>query len=191
MEASLALGSYFGRPFLKASRCRLVERAAQPTAAGIATRRRACALRITPRFACWKACSNTSAPRRRAPTRFSQTVSQGRGEVRSHRSGPSPRREYLLARGLFRRLSTGEVANPEFLKFAYPPRYHYDILRALDYFKTAAAQAAARRDVQADVQSDNTRDLNKTSSPIRALMCVSAKPCKSSKAAANPTVAGS
>lgn len=62
--------------------------------------------------------------------------------------------EYLLARGLFRRLSTGEVANPEFLQFAYPPRYHYDVLRAFDYFKAAAAQAAARRDVQADVQSD-------------------------------------
>jgi hypothetical protein len=45
--------------------------------------------------------------------------------------------EYLLKRALFRRLSTGEVANPEFLKFAYPPRYHYDVLRALDYFRDA------------------------------------------------------
>jgi hypothetical protein len=45
--------------------------------------------------------------------------------------------EYLLERGLFRRLSTGEIANPAFLKFAYPPRYHYDVLRALDYFRDA------------------------------------------------------
>ena len=45
--------------------------------------------------------------------------------------------EYLLQRSLFRRLSTGEVANPEFLKFAFPPRYHYDVLRALDYFRAA------------------------------------------------------
>ena len=45
--------------------------------------------------------------------------------------------EYLLKRALFRRLSTGEVANPEFLQFAFPPRYHYDILRALDYFRAA------------------------------------------------------
>jgi hypothetical protein len=45
--------------------------------------------------------------------------------------------EYLLKRGLFRRLSTGEVANPEFLQFAFPPRYHYDVLRALDYFRAA------------------------------------------------------
>ena len=47
--------------------------------------------------------------------------------------------EYLLKRRLFRRLSTGEVANPEFLQFAFPPRYHYDVLRALDYFRASGA----------------------------------------------------
>ena len=47
--------------------------------------------------------------------------------------------EYLLERALFRRLSTGEIANPEFLELAFPPRYHYDILRALDYFCSAGA----------------------------------------------------
>ena len=51
--------------------------------------------------------------------------------------------EYLLKRALFRRLSTGEVANPEFLQFAFPPRYHYDILRALDYLRDADAQPGA------------------------------------------------
>jgi hypothetical protein len=45
--------------------------------------------------------------------------------------------EYLLQRALFRRLSTGEVAHPAFLKFAFPPRYHYDVLRALDYLRDA------------------------------------------------------
>lgn len=43
--------------------------------------------------------------------------------------------EYLLKRALFRRLSSSGVANPAFLKFAFPTRYHYDILRALDYFR--------------------------------------------------------
>jgi hypothetical protein len=46
--------------------------------------------------------------------------------------------EYLLERALFRRLSNGEVANQEFLRFAFPPRYHYDVLRALDYFRLAS-----------------------------------------------------
>ena len=45
--------------------------------------------------------------------------------------------EYLLERSLFRRLSTGETASPEFLDLAFPPRYHYDILRALDYLRAA------------------------------------------------------
>jgi hypothetical protein len=45
--------------------------------------------------------------------------------------------EYLLERGLFRRRSTGEVAHPAFLELAFPPRYHYDVLRGLDYFRDA------------------------------------------------------
>ena len=52
--------------------------------------------------------------------------------------------EYLLARGLFRRRSTGEVANPAFLELAFPPRYHYDVLRGLDYFRAASAPPDAR-----------------------------------------------
>jgi hypothetical protein len=52
--------------------------------------------------------------------------------------------EYLLARGLFRRRSTGEVANAEFLELAFPPRYHYDVLRALDYFRNSGARPDER-----------------------------------------------
>jgi hypothetical protein len=43
--------------------------------------------------------------------------------------------EYLLARGLFRRASTGQIAAEEFLHFSFPTQWHYDILRALDYFR--------------------------------------------------------
>ena len=52
--------------------------------------------------------------------------------------------EYLLERGLFRRLSTGEVVDAAFLELAFPPRYHYDVLRALDYFRAAGAEPDAR-----------------------------------------------
>jgi hypothetical protein len=52
--------------------------------------------------------------------------------------------EYLLQRALYRRLSTDEIANPEFLEFAFPPRYHYDVLRALDYFRASDAGQDAR-----------------------------------------------
>ena len=54
--------------------------------------------------------------------------------------------EYLLDRRLFRRRSTGEVVSDEFLRFAFPPRYHYDVLRALDYLRAAGASADARMD---------------------------------------------
>jgi hypothetical protein len=52
--------------------------------------------------------------------------------------------EYLLERSLFRRRSTGEIANPAFLELAYPPAYHYDILRALDYLRDSDVQPNTR-----------------------------------------------
>jgi hypothetical protein len=52
--------------------------------------------------------------------------------------------EYLLARSLFRRQSTGEIIDPKFLELAFPPRYRYNILRALDYFRAAKAQPDPR-----------------------------------------------
>ena len=43
--------------------------------------------------------------------------------------------EYLLERALFRRLSTGQVVDRAWLEFSFPPRWHYDVLRALEYFR--------------------------------------------------------
>ncbi|MGC5169344.1 hypothetical protein ACLQ2Q_01690 [Microbacterium sp. DT81.1] len=45
--------------------------------------------------------------------------------------------EYLLERALFRRRSTGEVADPRFLMLSDPTRWFYDILRGLDHFRIA------------------------------------------------------
>jgi hypothetical protein len=45
--------------------------------------------------------------------------------------------EYLLERRLFRRRSTGEVADPDFLRFAFPPRWHHDVLRGLEHLRRA------------------------------------------------------
>jgi len=44
---------------------------------------------------------------------------------------------YLLERKLFRRKSTGEVADPAWLEFSFPTHWHYDVLRGLDYFREA------------------------------------------------------
>jgi hypothetical protein len=45
--------------------------------------------------------------------------------------------EYLLERRMQRRLSTGEVIDPEWTQFSYPTYWHYDVLRGLDYLRRA------------------------------------------------------
>ena len=54
--------------------------------------------------------------------------------------------EYLVERRLLRRVSTGEIIDPAWTRFAFPPLWHYDVLRALDYFRSAAAPRDARFD---------------------------------------------
>ena len=54
--------------------------------------------------------------------------------------------EYLLDRRLLRRSSTGEIIDPAWTQFAFPPLWHYDVLRALDYFRAAGITADARVD---------------------------------------------
>lgn len=45
--------------------------------------------------------------------------------------------EYLLERKLFRRKSTGALVDPAWLHLSFPTRWHYDVLRALEYFREA------------------------------------------------------
>ena len=52
--------------------------------------------------------------------------------------------EYLLERKLFRRKSTGAVADPAWLQFSFPTRWHYDVLRGLEYFRAAGDQPDPR-----------------------------------------------
>jgi hypothetical protein len=51
---------------------------------------------------------------------------------------------YLLERQLLRRLSTGEMINPDWTRFAFPPLWHYDVLRALDYLRGAGVTPDAQ-----------------------------------------------
>jgi hypothetical protein len=59
--------------------------------------------------------------------------------------------EYLLERGLFRRKSTGEIANPEYLDFAFPYYWRYDVLRALDYFRRSGVEPDSRMAEAVDI----------------------------------------
>ena len=58
------------------------------------------------------------------------------------------RDRYLLERRLFRRLGTGEVADERFLSFVHPNRWRYDVLRALDYFRSSALLTGAEPDAR-------------------------------------------
>jgi hypothetical protein len=66
----------------------------------------------------------------------------GRSDVRAARLRGQ---EYLLERKLFRRLTTGEPIRDRksgaetFERFAFPPYWHYDVLRGLDYLRAAEA----------------------------------------------------
>lgn len=51
---------------------------------------------------------------------------------------------FLLERHLFRRRSTGEPADPDFLLLRNPSRWQYDVLRALDYLRAAALHDGVR-----------------------------------------------
>ena len=51
---------------------------------------------------------------------------------------------YLLERRLLRRLSTGEIIDQTWTQFAFPPLWHYDVLRALDYLRAAGVTPDAR-----------------------------------------------
>jgi hypothetical protein len=52
--------------------------------------------------------------------------------------------EYLLERRLFRRLSTGQVIDRNWTHFSFPPTWHYDVLRGLDYLRRAGVDPDQR-----------------------------------------------
>lgn len=86
---------------------------------------------------------NCWAEKRPAPSSFASTLdvvsalltwerrTGGSEEVRRARRDGE---EYLLRRNLFRSLRTGEEVNPQWALFSHPPRWHYDLLKATEYF---------------------------------------------------------
>jgi hypothetical protein len=65
--------------------------------------------------------------------------------------------QYLLDRQLFKRLSTGEVIkedrkfDADWTQFAFPTWWHYDVLRGLDYLRSAGVRPDARVDDATDL----------------------------------------
>jgi hypothetical protein len=71
------------------------------------------------------------------------TATGGTDATRAARHGGE---EYLLQRGLYRRLSTGEPVAPWVSRFAYPFYWVYSVLNAADYFREASLFDRSRPD---------------------------------------------
>ncbi len=53
-------------------------------------------------------------------------------------------RTSFLDHGLYRWHRGGEVADPAFTRFPFPPQWHFDVLRGLEHFRAAGAPADPR-----------------------------------------------
>ena len=125
----LALGAYFGEP-----RPRLLERllAEQLEDGG---------------WNCWAGEAWPDDDTNRSS--FNTTIDVLDGLLEYERAtGPDPvitqarsrGEEYLMERRMFRKLSTGEVIKQDWIRLSFPPRWRYDVLRGLDYLRSAGVK---------------------------------------------------
>ena len=76
-------------------------------------------------------------------------VEKARGATAAVTDARVKGQEYMLDRRMFRRLSTGEAihdrkGNHDWTQFAFPPTWHYDVLRGLDYLRAAGVKPDER-----------------------------------------------
>lgn len=81
------------------------------------------------------------------------------GLVRKIRNARHRGEDYLLDRHLMRSLSTGEIIRSSWTRFSFPPRWHYDVLRGLDYLQDSGAKPDDRAGEAIDLLlSKRTKD---------------------------------
>ena len=81
------------------------------------------------------------------------------GLLRKIRAARRRGEDYLLDRHLLRSLSTGEIIRPGWTRFSFPPRWHYDVLRGLDYLQDSQRQPDDRASEAIELLlSQRTRD---------------------------------
>jgi len=94
---------------------------------------------------------NCEAPKSRRSS-FHTTICVLEGLLEYERAGRKPAavtearkkaENYLLERGMFRSLRTGDAIDKRWLRFSYPTFWHYDVLRGLDYLRNAASNPMA------------------------------------------------
>ena len=110
---------------------------------------------------------NCEAPARSRRSSFNTTILALEGLLEVEQSvGADPviaaararGEEYLLERRLFRSLTTGAVVNSTWRLFSFPPQWHYDVLRGLEYFRAAGAPPDPRCREAIDLVHQRRRD---------------------------------
>lgn len=66
-------------------------------------------------------------------------------------------REFFLAHRLYKSHRTGEISHPTYTKLSFPPRWHYDVLRGLDYFQAVDAPWDGRLEDALELLGDKRR----------------------------------
>jgi hypothetical protein len=69
---------------------------------------------------------------------------RARGATAAVTAARARAQQYLLERRMLRRLSTGEVIDSGWGRFAFPTIWHYDVLRGLDYLRRAGVEPDER-----------------------------------------------
>lgn len=109
---------------------------------------------------------NCEAPRRSRRSSFHTTILVLEGLLQLEQSGSAypaiaaartRGEEYLLERHLFRSLSTGAEVNHAWTLFSFPPQWHYDVLRGLEYFRSTGAPPDERCAEAIDLVLDRRR----------------------------------
>jgi hypothetical protein len=75
---------------------------------------------------------------------YERAKSKSLGVAKSVRRARKRAEEYLLERHMYRSLRTREVINKRWLRFSFPPFWHYDVMRGLDYLRNAGTKPDRR-----------------------------------------------
>jgi len=64
-------------------------------------------------------------------------IARGIGPIPRLQAAKARAVEFMLVHRLYLSDKTGQIINAAFTKFSFPPRWHYDVLRGLDYLRSA------------------------------------------------------
>lgn len=90
------------------------------------------------------ASMNTTILALEALVRYERHRADKTGRLAAVREAQHRGREFLLVHHLYRSHHTGEVIQRNYVRFAFPPHWHFDVLRGLDYFRDAGADRDPR-----------------------------------------------